>query len=104
MQGAGDSASRPVDIAHGILQEMQPQYQQAQVVSEGDFENNRHAAHGSNATGIDSHGTHVSVTVISIQAQGLHFLSVVSSAPEGQADEINGQILQMVKSIRFAEE
>jgi hypothetical protein len=104
MQGAGDSASRPVDIAHAILQDMQSQYQQAQLVSEGDFENNQHAAHGSNATGIDSHGTRVSVTVISIQARGLSFLSVVSSAPEGQADEINGQILQMVKSIRFGGE
>ena len=104
MEGAGDSASRPVDIAHGILQDMQPQYQQAQLVSEGDFENNRHAAHGSNATGIDSHGAHVSVTVISIQARGLNFLSVVSSAPESEADEINGQILQMVKSIRFGGE
>jgi hypothetical protein len=104
MEGAGDSASRPVDIAHGILQDMRPQYQQAQLVSEGDFENNRHAAHGSNATGIDSHGAHVSVTVISIQARGLNFLSVVSSAPESEADEINGQILQMVKSIRFGGE
>ncbi|HMG86641.1 MAG TPA: hypothetical protein VK574_13000 [Terracidiphilus sp.] len=104
MEGAGDSASKPVDIAHGILQEMQPQYQQAELVSEGDFESNRHAAHGSNATGIDSHGAHVSVTVISIQARGLNFLSVVSSAPESQADEINSQILEMVKSIRFAGE
>ena len=104
MEGAGDSASRPVDIAHAILEDMRSQYQQPELVSEGDFENNRHAAHGTNAKGIDSHGARVSVTVISIQARGLNFLSVVSSAPEGQADDINSQILQMVKSIRFAGE
>jgi hypothetical protein len=42
--------------------------------------------------------------VVSIQARGLDFLNVVSSAPHDQADEINGQVMQMVKSIRFGGE
>ena len=96
-----DEGSRPADVAHGILQELKPDYRQPQLLDESDFENHGHAAHGANATGIDRNGDHVAVTVVSIQAHGLYFLSVVSSAPNDQAHEINDQVMQMVKSIRF---
>jgi len=99
--GTEQGSSKPVDIAHGILQDLKPDYREPQLLDEGDFENNGHAAHGANATGIDRKGARVAVTVVSIQARGLYFLSVVSSAPNDQAYEINDQVMQMVKSIRF---
>jgi hypothetical protein len=101
MTGTGEGSSRPMDIAHGILQELKPDYREPQLLDEGDFENNGHAAYGANATGIDRKGARVTVTVVSIQARGLDFLSLVSSAPSDQAHEINDQVMQMVKSIRF---
>jgi hypothetical protein len=104
MTGTGEGSSRPVEIAHAILQDLQSDYQQPQLLDEGDFRSNGHEAHGANATGIDKRGRRVSVTVVSVQARGLDFLSVVSSAPNDQAEEINGQVMQMVKSIRFGGE
>jgi hypothetical protein len=74
------------------------------MVDENDFKYNGHSAYGAHATGIDTQGTQVVVTVVSIQMSGLHFLSVVSSAPTGQAKATNDQIMQMVHSIRFAGE
>ena len=53
MTGTGEGSSRPVDITHAILQDLKSDYQQPQLLGEGDFSSKGHQAHGANATGID---------------------------------------------------
>jgi hypothetical protein len=65
---------------------------------------NNHPAHGINLTGIDPKGARVSVLVVSIDAGSGHILTVISSAPNQQAQQINGMIMNMVNSVRFAGE
>lgn len=42
-----------MDITHAILQDLKSDYQQPQLLGEGDFSSKGHQAHGANATGID---------------------------------------------------
>jgi len=104
MTGAGSSASHPKDITRAILVDMEPKYSDTGILDENGFKYNGHPAYGAHATGVDSNGTHVVVTVVSVQVSGLNFLSVVSSAPTDQAKAVNDQIMQMVHSIHFAGE
>ena len=96
--------SQPIDVNHQILQQIQAQYKEFRLLNEGNLQVNGHAAHGSNATGINPKGVHVSLLVISISAGNGHFLTVVSSAPNDQAKAVNGVIMQITQSIRFAGE
>ena len=99
--GGGSSAG---DANHQILQQIQAQYKSFQVLNEGDFQNNGHPAHGSNATGINPKGQRVSLLVVTIGAGGSNYLTLISSAPNEQAKEINAAVMQIAKSVRFAGE
>ena len=101
---AGNSASRPKNIAYGILHDMARQYRDTGMVDENGFKYNGHPAYGVHASGVDSTGTQAIVTVISVQISGLDFLNIVSTAPTDQAKAINDQIMQMLHTIRFAGE
>jgi len=91
-------------MSHQIVQQMQAQYKQFQILNEGDFKSNGHPAHGTNATGINPKGERVSVLVVSINASGTNYLTIISSAPNTQAKEINGTVMQIAQSVRFAGE
>jgi hypothetical protein len=86
------------------MDQIQAQYKQFQVLNEGDFQNNGHAAHGTNATGINPKGARVSVLVVSISAGSGNYLILISSAPNDQAKQINGAVMQIAQSVRFAGE
>ena len=98
------SGSQPIDVNHQILQQIQAQYKEFRLLNEGDLQVNGHPAHGSNATGVNPKGARVSLLAVSISAGSGHFLTVVSSAPNDQAKSVNGVIMQMTQSIRFAGE
>jgi len=102
--GSDDYSAMPSSLAHAILDEMAPNYHKTRLLNEGDFDCNGHAAYGANATGIDASGRDVSVMVVSIQAQGRYFLSVVSQAPTDEAEEYHNLIMKMVYSIRLSGE
>jgi hypothetical protein len=99
--GNGDS---PGPVAQNLSQQITSQYKQVQVLNQGDTQVNNHPAHGINLTGIDPKGARVSVLVVSIDAGSGHILTVISSAPNQQAQQINGMIMNMVNSVRFAGE
>ena len=101
LAGTGSDAT---GVNHGILQQIQSQYQDFRVLNEGNLQVNGHPAHGSNATGINRQGARVSLLVISISAGSGHFLTVVSSTPNEQAREVNAAVMQMTQSIRFSGE
>jgi hypothetical protein len=104
MTGAGNSASHPQDITYAVLHDMEPQYRDTAMVDENGFKYNGHSAYGAHASGVDSKGTQVVVTVISVQISGLDYLSIASSAPSDQVKASNNQIMQMLHSIHFAGE
>ncbi len=104
VQGTGDDSSRPAQITHAILQDMQSQYQDAKLLGEGDFQSNGHPAHGANASGVDSHGVRVSVAVITVQVSGMNFLSIVCSNPDSESEQVSNQIKKMLDSVRFGGE
>jgi hypothetical protein len=101
---ATGSGAEPAAANHQIVQQIQAQYKDFKILNEGDFQNNGHPAHGTNATGINPKGVRVSVLVVSIGAGSSNYLSIISSAPNDQAQQINGVIMQMVNSVRFAGE
>jgi hypothetical protein len=96
--------SQPRDVNHEITHQIQAQYTGFQLLNEGDLQVNGHPAHGSTATGVNPKGVRVSVLIVSINAGSGHFVTVVSSAPNDQAKDINNTVLQMAQSIRFAGE
>jgi hypothetical protein len=96
--------SQPRDVNHQMTQQIQAQYTGFRLLNEGDLQVNGHPAHGSNATGTNPKGVPVSVLIVSINAGSGHFLTVVSSAPNDQAKNINDTVMQMAQSIRFAGE
>jgi hypothetical protein len=98
------SGAQPAAANQKIVQQIQAQYKDFKILNEGDFQNNGHPAHGTNATGINPKGVRVSVLVVSIGAGGSNYVSIISSAPNDQAQQINGVIMQMVNSVRFAGE
>lgn len=101
---ATGSGAEPAAANHQIVLQIQAQYKDFKILNEGDFQNNGHPAHGTNATGINPKGVRVSVLVVSIAAGSSNYLSVISSAPNDQAQQINGVIMQMVNSVRFGGE
>jgi hypothetical protein len=96
--------SQPLDVNHEITHQIQAQFTGFQLLNEGDFQVNGHPAHGSTGTGINPKGMRVSVLIVSINAGSGHFLTVVSSAPNDQAKNINDTVMQLAQSIRFAGE
>jgi hypothetical protein len=98
------SGATPADANSQITSQIQAQYKEFQILNQGDFQNNGHAAHGANATGINPKGVRVSVLVMTIAASGNNYLAIISSAPSDQAQQINGVIMQMVHSVRFGGE
>jgi hypothetical protein len=44
------------------------------------------------------------VLVVSINASGTNYLTIISSAPNDQAKEFNSTVMQMAQSVRFAGE
>jgi hypothetical protein len=102
MTWAGGGDARPSDVVTGIANTLKADYQNPELAGEGDFQTNGHAAHGLNATGIDSKGIEVAVAIIGIQMRGPNYLSIVSSTPIEQANPVNDQMMKMVRSIRFA--
>ena len=101
---AGGGGSGASDVNHQIVQQIQGQYKNFQILNEGDFQNNGHPAHGTNATGLNPKGRRVSVLVVSIGAGNGNFLTIISSASDDQAKEINSEIMDMAKSLRFGGE
>jgi hypothetical protein len=101
---ATSSGAQPADVNRQVVQQIQAQYKSFQVLNEGDFQNNGHPAHGANATGINPKGARVSVLVVSISAGSGHYLILISSAPNDQAKQINGAVMQIAQSVRFAGE
>lgn len=99
--GGGSGAS---DVNQQIVQQIQGQYKNFQILNQGDFQNNGHPAHGTNATGLNPKGRRVSVLVVSIGAGNGNFLTIISSASDDQAKEINSEVMDMAKSIRFGGE
>jgi hypothetical protein len=99
--GTGAQAS---DLSQKIVQQVQAQYKDFKVLNQGDFQNNGHAAHGTNATGVNPKGARVSVLVVSISAGSGNYLVLISSAPNDQAQQINGTVMQIAQSVRFAGE
>jgi hypothetical protein len=98
------TGAKPADVNHQIVQQIQAQYKDFQLLNEGDFQNNGHAAHGSNATGVNPKGARVSVLVVSINAGSGNYLVLISSAPNDQAQQVNGTVMQIAQSVRFAGE
>jgi hypothetical protein len=101
---ATSTGAKPADVNHQIVQQIQAQYKNFQVLNEGDFQNNGHAAHGTNATGINPKGVRASLLVVSINAGSGNYLVLISSAPNDQAQQINGTVMQIAQSVRFAGE
>jgi hypothetical protein len=101
---ATSTGAKPADVSHQIVQQIQAQYKNFQLLNEGDFQSNGHAAHGSNATGVNPKGARVSVLVVSISAGSGNYLVLISSAPNDQAQQINGTVMQIAQSVRFAGE
>jgi hypothetical protein len=101
---ATGTGTQPGEVSKRIMDQIQAQYKQFQVLNEGDFQNNGHAAHGTNATGINPKGARVSVLVVSISAGSGNYLILISSAPNDQAKQINGAVMQIAQSVRFAGE
>jgi hypothetical protein len=98
---ATSSGAQPADVNHQIVQQIQSQYKQFQILNEGDFQNNGHPSHGTNATGVNPKGVRVSVLVVSIGAGSGHFLVLISSAPNDQAKQINSTVMQIAQSVKF---
>jgi len=101
---ATGTGAQPSDVNHKIAQQIQAQYKDFKLLNEGDFQNNGHPAHGTNATGINPKGARVSVLVVSISAGSGNYLILISSAPNDQAQQINGTVMQIAQSVRFAGE
>jgi hypothetical protein len=101
---ATSTGAKPADVSHQIVQQIQAQYKNFQVMNEGDFQDNGHAAHGTNATGINPKGVRASVLVVSIDAGSGHYLVLISSAPNDQAKQINSTVMQIAQSVRFGGE
>lgn len=98
---SADDSSQPADLNRAILQDLKPRYKHTALVNESGFTANGHPAFETDGSGIDSKGVRVSVMVVSIQAHGLDFLSVVASAPNHEAKETSDQMMRMLQSIRF---
>lgn len=98
---ATGTGSSPGDVSHNIVQQIQSQYQQFQMLNEGDFQNNGHAAHGTNATGVNPKGQRVSLLVVSISAGSGNYLILISSSPNDQAKQINATVMQVAQSVSF---
>jgi hypothetical protein len=101
---ATSNGAQPSDVNRQIVGQIQAQYKDFKVMNEGDFQNNGHPAHGTNATGINPKGARVSVLVVSIGAGSGHYLVLISSAPNDQAQQINGTVMKIAQSVRFAGE
>ena len=101
---ATGSGAQPGDVNRQIVGQIQAQYKSFQVLNEGDFQNNGHPAHGTNATGINAKGVRVSVLVLSIGAGSGNYLILISSAPDAQVQQINGTVMQIAQSVKFAGE
>jgi len=101
---ATGTGAQPSDVNHNIVKQIEAQYKQFQTLNEGDFQNNGHAAHGTNATGINPKGERVSVLVLSIGAGGGNYLILISSSPNDQAKQNNGTVMQIAQSVRFSGE
>lgn len=101
---ATSTGAKPADVNHQIVQQIQAQYKNFQLLNEGDFQSNGHAAHGTNATGVNPKGARVSVLVVSISAGSGNYLVLISSAPNDQAQQINGTVMQIAQSVKFAGE
>jgi hypothetical protein len=101
---ATSTGANSADVNHQIVQQIQAQYQNFQVMNEGDFQDNGHPAHGTNATGINPKGVRASVLVVSIDAGSGHYLVLISSAPNDQAKQINSTVMQIAQSVRFGGE
>lgn len=103
MAGSGPSggATGPADVNHQIMQQIQAQFKQFQLLNEGDFQNNGHPSHGSNATGINPKGQRVSLLVVTVNAGGSNYLTMISSAPNDQAKQINRTVMEIAQSLRF---
>jgi hypothetical protein len=101
---ATSTGAKPADVSHQLVQQIQAQYKDFKLLNEGDFQNNGHAAHGTNATGINPKGVRASVLVVSIDAGSGHYLVLISSAPNDQAKQINSTVMQIAQSVRFAGE
>jgi hypothetical protein len=101
---ATSTGAKPADVNHQIVQQIQAQYKNFQLLNEGDFQSNGHAAHGSTATGVNPKGARVSVLVVSISAGSGNYLVLISSAPNDQAQQINGTVMQVAQSVKFAGE
>ncbi len=98
---ATGTGNKPADVNHQILGQIQAQYKDFKLLNEGDFQNSGHPAHGANATGINPKGARVSVLVVAISAGGDHYLILISSAPNDQAKQINGTVMQIAQSVHF---
>lgn len=98
---ATSNGAQPADVSHQIVQQIQAQYKQFQILNEGDFQNNGHPSHGTNATGVNPKGVRVSVLVVTIGAGGGHYLVLISSAPNDQAKQINSTVMQIAQSVKF---
>jgi hypothetical protein len=96
--------SQPDQVNHQLVQQIQPQYKDFQVLNEGPLQVNGHPAHGSTVSAINRKPERVSILVISVSAGSGHFLTCISSTPVDQAKTVNGVIMQIVQSIRFAGE
>jgi hypothetical protein len=101
---ATGSGAKPADANHQILQQIQAQFKEFKVLNEGDFQNNGHAAHGTNATGINPKGERVSLLLVSVSAGNGNYLMLISSTPNDQAKQFNGTVMQLAQSIRFSGE
>ena len=101
---ATSNGTQPSDVSRQIVGQIQAQYKDFKLLNEGDFQNNGHPAHGTNATGINPKGARVSVLVVSIGAGGSHYLVLISSAPNDQAQQFNGVVMKIAGSVRFAGE
>ncbi|HEY1902474.1 MAG TPA: hypothetical protein VGG56_08605 [Terracidiphilus sp.] len=101
---ATGTGAQPSDVNQKIVQQIQAQYKDFKVLNQGDFQNNGHAAHGTNATGVNPKRARVSVLVVSISAGGGNYLVLISSAPNDQAQQINGTVMQIAQSVKFAGE
>ncbi len=94
----------PLDVNHQVTQQIQAQFKNFQLLNEGDLQLNGHPSHGTTATGINPKGERVSVLVLSINAGGSHYLTIISSSPNDQAKTVNATVMQMAQSLRFGGE
>jgi hypothetical protein len=101
---ATGTGGQPGDENHQIVQQIQAQYKDFKILNEGDFQNNGHASHGTNATGINPKGQRVSMLVVSISAGSGNYLILISSSPNEQAQQANSTAMQIAQSVRFAGE